>query len=119
MRRKQADWAEGRGRELLETFILRATAATPHPPLPVYPVAGADASGARKASRGVCWSLREGFRETAVYALDRLAPGNRVEGPALVEAEDTVCPVPPGAVFTIDQYGTGVLHLDPNKQLTS
>jgi N-methylhydantoinase A/acetophenone carboxylase len=117
--RKQANWAEGRGRELLETFILRSTAPTPHPPLPVFPTEGADPSAARKASRAICWSLREGFRETAVYALDRLVPGNRVAGPALVEAEDTVCPVPASAVFTMDQYRTGVLHLEPNKQLTS
>ncbi len=114
--RKQADYPEGRGRELLERFILRATAATPHPPLPSYPMTGSDPSAARKASRGVLWSLKEGFRETAVYALDRLVPGNRVEGPAIVEAEDTVCPVPAGAVFTLDQHRTGVLHLEGGRE---
>lgn len=110
--RKQADWPEGRGRELLETFILRATAATPHPPLPVHPMAGADPSAACKAPRRVCWSLDEGFRDTAVYDLDRLLPGNRVDGPAVIEAKDTVCLVPAGAAFTLDQYRAGALVLE-------
>jgi len=113
--RKQADWVEGRGRELLETFILRATAATPHPSLPTYSTAGADASAARKGPRPVLWPAGEGFRETAVYDWDRLQPGNRVDGPAIIEAKDTVCPVPVGATFTLDRYRSGILTLDASR----
>ena len=110
--RKQADWPEGRGRELVETFILRATAVTAHPPLPIFPLAGPDPSAARKRPRPVLWSAAAGPRETAVYDLDRLVPGNRVEGPAAVEAKDTVCPVPAGAAFSMDRHRTGVLTLE-------
>jgi N-methylhydantoinase A/oxoprolinase/acetone carboxylase beta subunit len=73
---------------------------------------GADPSAARKPARRVLWAAAEGFRDTPVFDLDRLEPGNRVNGPAIVEAKDTVCPVPPGATFTVDQYRAGVLTLD-------
>jgi len=110
--REKSGWAEDRGCEFLETLILRATAATSHPPLPTYPIGTTDPSAARKTPRSVLWSATAGFQETPVYDLTRLTPGNRVEGPAIIEATDTVCPVPLGATFTLDQYRSGILALD-------
>jgi N-methylhydantoinase A/acetophenone carboxylase len=42
-----------------------------------------------------------------------MRPGNRVEGPAIVEAEYTTVVVPPGNVFSMDQHGFGVLKGEP------
>ena len=48
--------------------------------------------------------------EAAVYDRERLAPGARLEGPALVEAVDTTIVVPEGFVLSVDEYATAVLE---------
>jgi N-methylhydantoinase A/oxoprolinase/acetone carboxylase beta subunit len=69
--------------------------------------AGADPSGARKGEREI--HHPEGRISATVYDRDRLASGNVVEGPALVEATDTTIVIPSGMRMTVDQHGTGVI----------
>jgi N-methylhydantoinase A/oxoprolinase/acetone carboxylase beta subunit len=43
---------------------------------------------------------------TAIYARDELGVGASVAGPALVEAPETTCAVPPGWSARVDENGT-------------
>ena len=46
--------------------------------------------------RKVWWKEFGGFRETDAFQLEKLACGNIVEGPAIIEAYGTSIPLPPG-----------------------
>jgi N-methylhydantoinase A len=54
-------------------------------------------------------SLRQayfgGWREVAVFALDDLAPGHVIEGPAIVEAETTTVVIHDGDRLTVNALG--------------
>ncbi|MEW6440587.1 MAG: hydantoinase/oxoprolinase family protein [bacterium] len=46
------------------------------------------------------------FHDTRVYEMDRLASGNEVDGPALLEHPTTTLVVPPGHQVRMDEYRT-------------
>jgi N-methylhydantoinase A len=96
----------GRGSALagavLEIVVcrLRARALTPRPRL----------TRARKAARAVPRAARleprmiwwQGLRRTPVFDGDRLATGNVIRGPAVVETADTTVVVHPGTTLRVD-----------------
>jgi N-methylhydantoinase A/oxoprolinase/acetone carboxylase beta subunit len=94
----------------IDTFVLRV--AVPGQPLVLdkQPLTGADPAAARKGSRRAWWPKIGDWVDTPVYHLGALRPGNRVEGPAIIEAEYTTGVIPPGATFGIDEYGLGLLE---------
>jgi N-methylhydantoinase A/acetophenone carboxylase len=55
------------------------------------------------------WEAKGGFAKAPVYDWDALRPGNRANGPAIVEAKTTTVVVEPGWSFRMDTYGNGVL----------
>ena len=57
--------------------------------------------------------LREAdeFVSCPLYARDRLAAGNRIEGPAIVEQMDATTFLPPGAVATVDAFLNLIVEL--------
>jgi N-methylhydantoinase A len=72
---------------------------------------GAEDSGAaRKGQRRAWFEERGGFIPVPVYARDRLAPGNRLEGPAIVEERITTVVVHPGWSLRVDEYENLVLE---------
>jgi N-methylhydantoinase A len=88
------------------TFRLRATAATPKPNLS----AGATgteriADAARRGSRPVYWADLKRAETTPIFDGAHLAPGNRIDGPAVIETTDTTVVVHPGRHLTVDTYG--------------
>lgn len=94
----------------IDTFVLRV--ASPGQPLelPELPLAGEDPAPARKGWRQAWWPELRDWTKTQVYDFERLAPGNRVEGPALLESAYTTGVVPPGKVFRIEKHGLGLLE---------
>ena len=42
--------------------------------------------------------------------MEQLRPGNRIVGPALIESEHTTVVLPPGTVYTVDQYMNGLIE---------
>jgi N-methylhydantoinase A/oxoprolinase/acetone carboxylase beta subunit len=52
----------------------------------------------------------DGFLETAIHPRHALAPGVRLEGPAVVEQADTTTVVPPGWAGQADRFGNLVLR---------
>jgi N-methylhydantoinase A len=45
------------------------------------------------------------WQTAAVYARDRLRPGDRIEGPAVVQQVDATTVIEPGAVAVVDKIG--------------
>lgn len=96
----------------IESFILHA----------VYPLRKAEfpsfkadrslpPSHAKKGRRLVFWEEEQGSKDTPVYDYDMLRCGNVVDGPAVVEADDTTIVIPAGVALYIDKYLNNVLEL--------
>jgi N-methylhydantoinase A/acetophenone carboxylase len=98
------------GGVFVDSFILKAIVPVQQIDLPKMPLEGHDPSGARKGERPAYWADAKDFRPTPVYAYEMLKPGNRLEGPAILEGEYTTVVVPPAMNFSIDERGLGILE---------
>jgi len=99
----------GRVDELsIRLFRLRATSPAAHPVLATHEFAGESAEKALKGYREVYW--KDGSKHTAIYGQPKLACGNIVTGPAIIESEDTVILVPQGKKYTVDNLLNGVIE---------
>ena len=87
----------------LVVFRLRARALTPRPKL-VKAKGGTKAipREAVRKPRPIQWTRP---RKTPVYDGERLAIGNRIQGPAIVETSDTTVVVHPGRTLAVDSLG--------------
>lgn len=54
----------------------------------------------------------EGWHETPIYDREKLAPGNRIAGPAIIEQMDSTTVVYPGMTAVIDRYGNIVIVIN-------
>ena len=102
----------GRGSALagaqLELVVarLRARALTPRPRLvSTRKNQRAIPSRAKRNSRSIYWSDLGRFRNTPVFDGEKLATGNRIRGPAIVETADTTVVVHPGRTLRLDALG--------------
>ena len=93
----------------IHSFILRAEVSEPAWELPERPLEGADASGARRGTRAAIWHDPSRRVETAVYDQQALCPGNRLAGPAVVEAPYSTVVVEPGYDLEVDSTGNLIL----------
>ena len=98
------------GGVFLDNFVLRVTVPTWKPPLPEYPLQGADPSAAFLGTRKAFWPETRHWAETPTYQFEQLQAGNVIDGPAIVEAELTTIVIPPQQRLTIDKHGLGVLE---------
>lgn len=89
---------------------VEAHAPLPKPALAEAALGPADASAALKQRRSVYLHERQAFVDVPVYAGDRLRPGHRIAGPAIVEAPDTTVLVRTGHRLSVDGYNN--LHID-------
>jgi N-methylhydantoinase A/oxoprolinase/acetone carboxylase beta subunit len=94
----------------IESFILKAIVPTKKIELPKLALEGPSPAAARKGERPVYWPPERDFRPTPIFTYESLRPGNRVEGPAIVEGEYTTLVVPPALHFLIDNRGLGILE---------
>jgi len=67
-----------------------------------FPPAGPDPQNALTGHREVYWE--DSFLDTPVFDQRRLAPGNQIAGPAIIEAPNTTVPIHPGQRASIDEY---------------
>lgn len=81
------------------------------PSIDAYPLTGPDASAAESGTRAVFWPEAMEWVETRIYDGTLLRPGNRVDGPAIIEQPGTTIVVPPGADAVVDAYGNNVINL--------
>lgn len=118
--RRRYEALYGRGAALpgarleIVTFRCRASGETPKPLLAAAETGDAvpDAA-ARRPSRPVYWAAWEHRVETPVYDGARLRPGNRIEGPAVVDMEVATAVVHPEQTLSVDPYGNFAITLPP------
>jgi len=94
----------------LDGIVVKATVVTEKMELPVFPLQAEDPSAARTTSRSAYWPELGDRLDTPVFSFDALQPGNRVEGPGIVQMEFSTIVVPPGQQLRIDQHGLGILE---------
>ncbi len=94
----------------IDTFVLRVAIPGRAIELPELEPSGEDASPARSGSRDAFWPGLGGFVDTPVYEFEGLRPGNRLLGPAIIQASLTTAVIPPGMQFAIDDHGLGILE---------
>jgi len=97
------------GELIIERIALQAECITPHYQLPVFGDQGHDPLKAGKGARDVYWG--NGYINTKIYERDLLHCGNRIEGPAIIEAADTTYVVPPNWCYTVDKYLNGIMEV--------
>ncbi len=94
----------------VENFYLFASVPLSKPQLPRFAMEGESPEGALRGTRPVYWKEYEDFKETSIYGADLLRPGNRVNGPAVMEARDTTIVLPPGMRYSVDEYLSGIME---------
>ncbi len=89
----------------IQNFILRATVPQPKVQLPTYAIKGGKPpKQALKGRREAYWEEYEDFRSTPIYEQKFLESGNRIEGPAIIESDQTTTVLPPGTNLAVDKY---------------
>lgn len=96
----------------LEIISFRIDAIKPADKHPIAKLFGEHADGPPTPSgnRRV-YQHRSGWLDASTFAFEQLRAGQRVEGPAVLERNNTTVWVPVGAVATLDVYGN--LEIDP------
>ena len=92
----------------IHLFRLRATSPAAHPELASHKFVGKDPGKALKGHRQAYW--KDGPVSTAIYEQTKLACGNVVKGPAIIDSEDTTILVPKGKQYTVDHLLNGVIE---------
>ncbi|WP_460031066.1 hydantoinase/oxoprolinase family protein [Megalodesulfovibrio paquesii] len=98
----------GRAMEIV-TLRVRAQGRLPRPALPALPLAGeAPPPGAHLATRPVVFAGQA--HPAAIWQRERLQPGNRLAGPAVVVEYSSTTILPPGWQARVDTYGNLLLE---------
>jgi len=88
---------------VLRAVRVQAVGRTPKPPLAVHEPAGHPLADALRSRRPAWFDGR--FVDTPVYEGDRVGPGHRIEGPAIVEERFTTIVLYPGHAAEVDRFG--------------
>jgi N-methylhydantoinase A/oxoprolinase/acetone carboxylase beta subunit len=67
-------------------------------------------------SRRPVWFEEVGFVETDVFLRKDFEPGDSIDGPAIVEQDDSTTVIEPGMVAVADQHGNLIVRLGMSKQ---
>jgi N-methylhydantoinase A/oxoprolinase/acetone carboxylase beta subunit len=89
----------------IEAFVLKARLAQHAPTRPLLDAAATASTPEPFEVRSALFSLEHGRVDTAVYTMSALGTGHRIDGPALVESDDTTVVVAPGWTLQTDEYG--------------
>jgi len=92
----------------VETYRLFVNLALPHFMLTEHGVLGEKTPGnALKGQREAYWEKLGGFKPTNIYQWDLLRAGNVIEGPAIIESENTTVVIEPDWTFKMapELYG--------------
>ena len=96
----------------LVNLRIAAVGRTERPQPAAAPLAAASPAEALKASRPVHFQGAADYVCCPIYDRDRLRPGNRIRGPAVVEQADSTILVPPGFTASVDPHARLVLGFD-------
>lgn len=90
---------------------VRAVGEVAKPEFEEKPYGGEDASAALRGRRRAYFKERGGFVETPIYEDSKLVPGNKIGGPAIIEAPATTIVVMPGGSASITKMGNYYIEL--------
>jgi N-methylhydantoinase A/oxoprolinase/acetone carboxylase beta subunit len=93
---------------VIELIRVRIQKAMPKPALTTKPLKGSDSSHAIKGERKVAWGSSKATAQ--LYRWEALEPGNRVEGCAVLEGENSTYFVPESWTLVVDQFGNAKLN---------
>ena len=95
----------------VETYRLFVYLNLPHFLLTMHKAAGESMpKEALKGQRDAFWEELNEFKRTKIYQWDLLRAGNVIEGPAVIEADNTTVVVEPGWTFTMAPELYGMLE---------
>ena len=96
----------------VETFMLTAQVPVVHLPIEEYElVSAAPVREALKEEREAYWDELGGLGKTSIYSLGGLKAGNFIDGPAIIEAENTSYVIAPGWKYTMDSHLNAIIEL--------
>ncbi|HZQ25529.1 MAG TPA: hydantoinase/oxoprolinase family protein [Terriglobales bacterium] len=98
------------GGVFVDSFVLKAIVPTKKVSLSKMPLEKPKPDAALKGMRPVYWPDKKDFSNTNIYAMEKLRPGNVLQGPAVVESQYTTLVVPFPLRFSIDEHGLGILE---------
>jgi N-methylhydantoinase A len=93
-------------------FRLTASGLMQRPKLPKETEGSPDASGARIGRRRIFVEARGALAEADIYDFTKLAPGNRLSGPAVIHTPITTIAVQQGQSARMDGYRNIVLEIE-------
>ncbi|MBK8901723.1 MAG: hydantoinase/oxoprolinase family protein [Anaerolineaceae bacterium] len=98
--------------EMMEVVTLRVTAVAPvtPPQIPQDPPGNTDATAAVLGHKPVWFKQRP--QQTTLYDREKLRPGHRFSGPAVVFQYDTTIVIPPGWETAVDPFHNLILTLN-------
>ena len=94
----------------VENFLLKTIVQTQKPRFPRHEKSGSDPTNSFKGKREVYWEDAGTFQSTRTYERKSLRCGNVIDGPGIIEAEDTTIVLPQGFCYTVDQYLNGIIE---------
>ena len=95
----------------IENFILHTVYPLKNIHFPKFPIhSSKPATSAKKGNRPVYWEEEKGFVNTPIYCYPDLKCGNIIDGPAVIEADDTTFVLPPKWIFKIDEYMNNLIE---------
>jgi N-methylhydantoinase A len=89
-------------------YRLTARVPLPKPDAKIYPLQGESPKDALKNHRQAYF---DGWVSCPVYDRDKLANGNRLSGPAIVEQVDSTVVIPPGQRAYVDRFGNIIIEV--------
>ena len=95
----------------LVTFRAEATGIVPKADIRAADHGGLDPRAAEFGRRDAWLSELGGFVSCPLYDREKLLPGNRIEGPAIIEQMDATTLIVPGAIANVDPYLNLILEL--------
>lgn len=96
----------------IETFMLTALVPVAHFFIKEYDLEGTvPDKEALRAEREAYWEELGGYQKTNIYSLGGLKAGNTIDGPAIIEAENTTYVIAPAWKYTMDRYLNGIIEL--------
>ncbi|MGE5218735.1 MAG: hydantoinase/oxoprolinase family protein [Chloroflexota bacterium] len=90
-------------------FRLTTKVILPKPAVAEAPTSGANADRAIKTRRQAYF---DGWRETPIYAREKLIAGDRFKGPAIIEQMDSTTVIHPGQAAHVDGFGNIIIEIN-------
>lgn len=92
-------------------FRLSARGLLERPEIEPLPLKGEDAGAAKKGRREIFVDARDGMAEADIYDFDKLEPGNRFTGPAVIHTPITTIVVQDRQTASVDAWRNVVIEL--------